>query len=540
MGRVSRRPAGRPRNLLTDRPVAVKVLAAVLVAGLGMVVVVATALLRLTDLRDGQRALRHDVLTPMTRIDDVRRIYLRTGSDALTDGLVIGDDRGRGHLAFQADVASMDGALSALAAVPATGTERTAITDLSDSWKQYAAQLGGKQLELARSYEMSEYRSAWQSDVEPLADRIDADLDVLATGLGHRADATVAQAETSYRTAVTVTITVAVLGLVAALGLGVLTGRSIVRPLRRLRDACQSVAEGDLRVRVGHLSNDEIGRTGDALDRATEQTHRTVETLASAADVLAEAAGQLSTMALGITATAQETSGQAGVMSKATQDVAESLRTVASGAHGMTESITRIAGTTAEAARIGERARTLEDATTDTVNSLSTSSGQIGQILALITGIAEQTNLLALNATIEAARAGDAGRGFAVVAEEVKSLARETADATDQIARQIDTLQRDSGSAATAMTQIAEVIGELGASQGTIAAAVEEQTATTREINRNVTDASTGTQQVAREADRMASATDGMAVGASDAQLAIEELARMVAHLHGLVAAFQL
>jgi len=387
---------------------------------------------------------------------------------------------------------------------------------------------------------MSEYRSAWQSDVEPLAERIEADLDVLVTGLGRRADTTVAAADTSYRAACALTVGVTAGSLLIALALGALSVRSILRPVRQLRDACEQVAAGDLRVRVGHLSDDEIGRTGEAFDRATLHTHHTVEALATAAIVLSGASAQLSDMARRITTTAEETSGQAGDMSRATQEVAGSLRTVAAGAHGMTESITRIAGTTAEAARLGERARMLADATTETVNSLSASSGQIGQVVALITGIAEQTNLLALNATIEAARAGDAGKGFAVVADEVKALARETAEATDRITRQVDTLQRDSDSAATAIIQIAEVITDLGASQGTIAAAVDDQTRTTQEINRNVTDASIGTQSIAHEADQVATATDGMAVGASDAQLAIDELARMVTHLHALVAEFTL
>ena len=140
-----------PGRFLHDRSVAVKVLAAVLVAAVGMIVIVATALLRLTDLRDGQRALQRDVLTPMTRIDAVRGIYLRTSSDALTDGLVTGDDRGRGHLAFQADLQAMDGALGALAAVRTTGAEQTAAADLATAWKAYSAQLAGPQLELARA-----------------------------------------------------------------------------------------------------------------------------------------------------------------------------------------------------------------------------------------------------------------------------------------------------------------------------------------------------------------------------------------------------
>ncbi len=136
--------------------------------------------------------------------------------------------------------------------------------------------------------------------------------------------------------------------------------------------------------------------------------------------------------------------------------------------------------------------------TNATVSSLGESSAEIGNVVKVITSIAEQTNLLALNATIEAARAGEAGKGFAVVANEVKELAQETARATEDIARRVEAIQSDTTGAVDAINRISAIIERINDFQTTISSAVEEQTATTAEMSRNVTEASTGAVQIAK------------------------------------------
>ncbi len=136
--------------------------------------------------------------------------------------------------------------------------------------------------------------------------------------------------------------------------------------------------------------------------------------------------------------------------------------------------------------------------TNATVSSLGESSAEIGNVVKVITSIAEQTNLLALNATIEAARAGEAGKGFAVVANEVKELAQETARATEDIARRVEAIQSDTTGAVDAINRISAIIERINDFQTTISSAVEEQTATTAEMSRNATEASTGAVQIAK------------------------------------------
>jgi methyl-accepting chemotaxis protein len=157
----------------------------------------------------------------------------------------------------------------------------------------------------------------------------------------------------------------------------------------------------------------------------------------------------------------------------------------------------------------------------------------------VITSIAEQTNLLALNATIEAARAGDAGKGFAVVANEVKELAQETARATQDITARVEAIQADTEGAVQAISEISSIIGLINDSQGTIAAAVEEQTATTTEMNRNVSEAALSASQIAENISSVAAATGSTTRAMGDARTAMEEVARMAAALSSAVGRFR-
>jgi len=157
----------------------------------------------------------------------------------------------------------------------------------------------------------------------------------------------------------------------------------------------------------------------------------------------------------------------------------------------------------------------------------------------VITSIAEQTNLLALNATIEAARAGEAGKGFAVVAGEVKDLARETAKATEDIARRVAAIQTDTQSAVEAIGQISTIVGEISNYQMTIASAVEEQTVTTSEMSRNVAEAATGSGEIASNITGVASSAAASSGVVNQIGSEIDNLAQLSEDLRGRVARFR-
>jgi methyl-accepting chemotaxis protein len=174
-----------------------------------------------------------------------------------------------------------------------------------------------------------------------------------------------------------------------------------------------------------------------------------------------------------------------------------------------------------------------------TVAKLGESSAEIGNVIKLITSIAEQTNLLALNATIEAARAGDAGKGFAVVASEVKDLAQETAKATEDIAARIDAIQTDSAAAVEAIARIGATIERVSTYQLTIASAVEQQTNTTADMSRHLGDAASGSSEIAKTIESVASAASDSDTGIGHASTVSNELAGLARELDHLVSQFR-
>jgi methyl-accepting chemotaxis protein len=266
----------------------------------------------------------------------------------------------------------------------------------------------------------------------------------------------------------------------------------------------------------------------DAMRALLAQIAEHAQALASASDELASTATQMS-------ANAEETSTQARVVATASEEVAASLASVASGTEQMTASITEIARSASEASRSAGLAVAEAAETNETISTLGAASSEVGKVVKLITSIADQTNLLALNATIEAARAGDAGKGFAVVASEVKELARETAKATDDIIARITAIQEGTGSAVDAIARIGQTIAQVNEIQGTIAAAVEEQSATTKETTRSVNDASRGASEITANISGVAEAATSTARGAADTQRAASELSRLANELQALV-----
>jgi methyl-accepting chemotaxis protein len=279
-----------------------------------------------------------------------------------------------------------------------------------------------------------------------------------------------------------------------------------------------------------------------AARREAEMNDRIKSVLAKSAEsarIIAASSGELTAVSQQMSSAAEETSSQANSVSSAAEQVSTNVQTVASGVEEMGASIREIARSASEAAKVATVAVGSAQQTNATVAKLGESSAEIGKVIKVITSIAGQTNLLALNATIEAARAGEAGKGFAVVANEVKELAKQTAQATEDIGQKIEAIQRDTQAAVEAITRIGTIITQINEIQGSIAGAVEEQTATTNEIARNVTEAARGSAEIARNITEVAMAARGTTEGASHTLRSATELADVASELTHLVGQFQ-
>ncbi|MFQ5450932.1 MAG: methyl-accepting chemotaxis protein [Nitrospinaceae bacterium] len=307
-----------------------------------------------------------------------------------------------------------------------------------------------------------------------------------------------------------------------------------------LLEVVNAAAEGDLTREILIKGPDAIGQMGEGLAKFINDLRQSLSNIGKTAQALGSSSEELTATSQQMSANSEETSTQAKVVNAAAGEVSKNIQTVATAAEEMGTSIKEIAQNANEAARVGASAVKITEETNQTVGKLGESSAEIGQVIKVITSIAEQTNLLALNATIEAARAGEAGKGFAVVANEVKELANQTARATDDISQKIQAIQSDTGNAVGAIDQITKVINKINDFQGTIASAVEEQTATTGEIGRNVSDAAKGSGEIAENINGVAIAAQSTTQGAGDTRTAAEELARMAVELQKLISRFKL
>jgi methyl-accepting chemotaxis protein len=264
-----------------------------------------------------------------------------------------------------------------------------------------------------------------------------------------------------------------------------------------------------------------------------------VSEITEASRMLSAAAAELNATASQMTMNATKSTKEASQVAGASEEVSRGVQTVATNTEEMSASIAEIARNANEASVAANSTARQSEVTNTTINKLGQSSLEIGNVIKVISSIAQQTNLLALNATIEAARAGDAGRGFAVVANEVKELAKQTAQATEDITNKIGGIQRDTSTAVDAIGSISESIRRLNGIASAIAASVEEQQATTNEVARVVQESSRGVQSISESVKVVSLASSETQIGAEQVLQAARSLGDLSEKLESLVKKIQ-
>ncbi|WP_282944513.1 methyl-accepting chemotaxis protein [Cellulomonas endometrii] len=429
-------------------------------------------------------------------------------------------------------------AVASYAALPLDATQRASLESFAAALDGYAKVRDTKLLPASHGGDTSTYIAVRDGEGQAFIDAMNESVVALVDGEEAAASEAAATARSRYTSNRTQVLLLLVVGTAVAVGVGIVVARHIVQGLTKVRAVAEAIERGNLTVRSNLESRDEVGRMGQALDAAVADLHEVISTIDASSGALASAAEQMTASSSQIAAASEETAAQAGVVAAAAEQVSRNVQTVAAGSEQMGASIQEIAQNASRAADVADKAVTSVQATTATMSRLGDSSKEIGNVVKLITSIAEQTNLLALNATIEAARAGEAGKGFAVVAGEVKELAQETAKATEDIARRVESIQSDSSGAVDAIDEISRIITQINDFQMTISSAVEEQTSTTGEMNRSVTDAATGSGDIAANIAGVADAAVSTTQGVAETQQAVASLAQMSADLKTLVGRF--
>lgn len=363
---------------------------------------------------------------------------------------------------------------------------------------------------------------------------------------------------------------IALLATALVAGGAFLIARGLLQPLAVTINNLKSLSEGDadLTMKLDDSRSDEIGELGTYFNAFVGRLHELISTIVtnseslalasgdmtSTAGQLASGAAQSKTQSTTVSSAAEEMSINMKNMAGSTEQVASNMRNASTSVEQMTLSIDEVAKSAELAAQAAADAARMAEQSNEKIGHLGSAADEIGKVIEVIQDIAEQTNLLALNATIEAARAGEAGKGFAVVATEVKELAKQTANATDDIRARIEAIQGSTGQTVDSIAEISQAIQHVNEVSKSIASAVEEQSITTREISQTVLDVTTATETLTRGVNESAGASEEIArnitgideatkqtsLGAEKTQEAGDQVNQIASTIREMLSCFQL
>jgi methyl-accepting chemotaxis protein len=335
-----------------------------------------------------------------------------------------------------------------------------------------------------------------------------------------------------------ITVIIALGAMAVVILLAYVLSMSITNPIKKGVEMAHVMAKGDLTQRLDIDQKDEIGVLAKALNNMSDGLQNMFSEVSEGVSTLAASTTEMSTASDQITSSSKETADRSDSVASAAEEMSTNMDNVAaaveqtssniqmivSASEEMSSTIQEIADNTARGNETTSDAVEKAKQVSQKVNELGEAAGQINKVTETIADISEQTNLLALNATIEAARAGEAGKGFSIVAQEIKELAGQTAEATNDIGNKIAEVQVTTSESVTAIEAIVDVINEINEVVTTVATSLEEQASTTQEISNNVSQAASGVQEVNENINQASSATRDVTTEIADVSQATKDI----------------